>query len=1807
MMRKNSLTLVILIALLVNATGASAASLPAAAAPTDLPHPTSLDVLPAWYATTLNGQAVVGDQEPYTYTDDTGAYRLEELPHGTHKVTLDPDTLPPLLRPAETESVPTLWLTPGMAQTSDSLSSGVRFTATYDRESGAIAGLVFLDQDGDGQPDPGEPGLAGVRVIDPTVHQYFVPFNDENLWTLFDDKNTGLDAPFQCHADGVPVDGTLNSAIFLIASSDRTQFYYDHWEDGYDADPLVPGPTTEAGILDAGALQVFEDEIDPAQVADPGIFFYDGRDRITVVGEEASVVRQAYPSTPDPRLAAAWEIPEVADWGRTFVATVGEDLVFNPGSVEDHDFTGLEIMAALPNTEVYYNGALQDTLEPGQTIFVDGANDGADGGGVNSNDIITATQPIQVQMMTGACGNRYSAHGYTLQPVGMWSNEYRAPVPGFTCAGDGADSDIYIHNPNDAGIDVTAVSNLGTAVVPIPANTTVSLLDYVVNNLGWIDISTGINEVHLQSTGNFWGMGVIDSSSNGRSEGEIHDWGYSLIPACECSSQVVVGYAPGNNLDPPTDNGNLAFVTAITDSVIYVDLNQDGLPDPFDMNGNGTRDDYDAWGVPEWDEPISALGIPVSAGQVLRVGDPYDRNLMGAKIYTLNLEETIVAAWGQDPCQADIASPYLDLGYTILPISIPRLSKVDELAVDADMTGAVSPGDTITYTLVLNNNGTGSMIDVVLTDPLPYTYTDFVENSIRVTTPPAVGAIEFSNDGVNFGDPQSADIRAFRVIWPEIEPDRTVTTTFRVRLNSDIPVSVNEISNQAVVDSSQTDPRLSEDPDDPTDPDTDTPVSRPLLSIDKRVSPSTVEPGGLLTYTLVVSNYGNGVAMLMTITDVLPSYVEYVPSTLDLTWPIAQVEVTSRTITATTAFHGFYADDFDLTATETSNYTGNDGSRLWSTDWIETGDDDDPGSGEVQVRTDGNALSEPGYVWMEDADEDEAGIERDMDLSDFQAPWLRYYLFGNTNTADDLYRVEVTGLPDFVEQYDGEYAVREIDISAAAGDPATVRLLTTDGLEAGEYYRFDHIAVYETEPLQEVTTTLTSESVVLSYTASTAGDPLFYDQDTGQMVITENVRLPAGGYFTATFQAQVSSPLTDDLSLGNTACVTASNWLEILSPPCDDATTQVQSSHELTVTKTAEPSVVGIGGLLTYTIDYEISGNEAVESMVVSDTTPADTTFYAAAPTSTPTATLLTAPAVGTRGNVLWRVSGLWPPGSGISRAAGSLQMVVQVDPDVISGTQIYNAVTISDTTELTDTDEITTPVYLAADLSVTKTDDPDPVLPGAFLTYTLEVINHGPNEAENVVVSDLLPPEVTFVSANPGETGGPNPLVWDNVGTMAVGETRRFTVVVTVLEGVEETFTNTVSVDSDTLDPDPSNNQDEEPTRPPLPGLELVKTVVPYRAAPDMPFTYRLRVTNTGDFPFTALRLADRLPSAEFYYIVGSGSPADPDTIAEPDLIWDDLVPLIGGDLLPGESITVSYQVTTTVANGTYTNTATVEGTYSDGTLTDEDEAVVAIADPAVAIEKRLAAVDEDSVAPNYITFTIVITNVGPSTIDVLPLEDEYETFYLEFADATAYPEEDADDGLINWSDLTGPAPYGFGRNLPSGEAFFVTTVFRVVRDIVATTNLATVDGATDIYGNPADEVEDDVIIGGIPTAIEVIYFRAEAQETSVLLTWATAAEWDCDGFRIYRDTDATFQGAQRIATVDAQGPGSTYSHVDRDVVQNQAYWYWLAEVSASDPEQETLYAPVWSGVGPNVMPTRLYLPLIQKHLGEYPLLGPG
>ncbi len=1539
-------------------------------------------VLDAVLTAAQNSQPRAAADLPTTLTDAAGRYRFVGLPHGSHRLTLDLASLSDGWGLMANTVSPVLWVTPGATQTSDALPNGVRFTAVYDRTSGDIYGVVFADKNGNGRQDAGEPGLPNVRVIDPTAHQYFVPFNDTNLWDL-------LDAKLVCHS-GSHISGYLDSSIVLVSSYEGTIYYYDHWEDGYDVDPLYPDIlSTEVGTLGTGAVKVFQSDITEAGVGGGPPYLYDGRDRITVYGERATLVRMVYPSNPGPVLASAWEIAEVADWGEDYVAVMGEDLDFRVGDGDDANFTGLEVMAAVDDTQVYYNGAYVVTLDTGDTYFINGVGQGG-AGGVDSTDTITATQPVQVQMLVGGCAGANSGNGHSLLPINKWSNEYWSPVPGFADSGAGAtgacqlsgdsdyDSDIYLHNPNDAAITVNASSNLATVALSIPAHTTRSLLERY-GALGYADISNGTSGIHLWSDDVFWGVGVADSSSGENGDSQTYDWSFSLVPDVDLSSQAVVGYAPGTSDAIPDESGNLAFVTAITDTTIYVDLDGNKTADRVDLNGDGDSSDLDVFGVAAWDEPLTALGIPVAAGQTVRIADPIDRNLQGALIYTLDYQHKLAVAWGQDLCTAGTGNPYLDLGYTVFPLPVPTLSKSDDLAIDADLTGDVSPGDTVTYTIILNNNGLGSMNDVVLTDTLPYTYANFVVGSLYISTPPITDAVEYY-DGALWGNTPLADAESFRILWPTIGPEQQVTITFQVELLTDIPITITEITNLAVVDSPKTDPKYSEDPDDPLDPDTDTPIGRAMLTLEKQASSALVEPGDTITYSLTITNIGTGIALELDIQDMLPSGLTYVPGTLSMTWPIAVLGVLTRTVTDTAFFYGYYADDFDTSnSAATTGYTGNDGSLSWDTDWVEFADDGNSTTGAATVgATPANALSVPSYLQLTNTnDANVAGASRDADLSQFVSPLLRYYVRGITNSTDETYRISINTTQLVSERLNDAYTLREYSLSAYAGSSIQMDIQAAATLENTDFYRFDQVTIYETTPERYTTSERTWQKSVLSYTTSSGFAPVSYNAATGELVITDSMRLPAEGIVRITYQALVSPTATPGAWLTNTAVITADNWLLITHPSTATESVRVAGA-DLELDLQASTLTPEVGEVITFTVTITNTGPDATSGVTASFLLPSGYTYGGIVSGSgyNPTTGVWTIGSIGDDGSVTLVFTAT-------VNATGSYPVYAEVgasnvgDPDSTPNDH--------STTE-DDDDTVNVGPSGITDLAVVKTvTDLTPAV-GDVITFTVVVTNHGPSAATGVVVNDLLLGGYTYQghTASAGTyTQGTG--VW-SVGNLAADASA--TLQIRVQVNASGPYANTATVAGNEDDPTPGNDSDTEtPVPTPVTDLAVAKSVNDSTPAVGDVITFTVVVTNHGPSAATGVVVNDLLLGGYTY----QGHTASAGTYTQGTGVWS-----VGG-LAADASATLRIRVQVN-ASGPYANTATVAGNEDDPTPGNDSDTETPVPTPVADLAVAKSVNDSTPVVGDVITFTVVVTNHGPSAAtgvivnDLLPSGYTYQ-----------------------------------------------------------------------------------------------------------------------------------------------------------------------------------------------------------------------
>jgi uncharacterized repeat protein (TIGR01451 family) len=811
---------------------------------------------------------------PSVLTDAQGRFRFDGLHSASHILRVDPQSLPPGVR-SDAASL-ALTLSPGVTR-SLAVAPGLALRATYHDDGKLLDGALFHDQNGDGVQSAGEPGLTGVRVIDPDVYQYFVPFQNGNLIQSFNDV---LNAPCLNLPSTSPI---IDSRIALTSSSTPTIIYYDQWEDGYDADPTVPGPTTEVLTLNSGQTKIWHDSL-----TTPHTPPYDGRDRITIVGQPASLIRAAWLNDPGTRLAGAWEMPKVSDWGRHYVIPVGEDIGRGgPQNFGDFDYVSVSVMAAYDNTSVTVvtdptnpsTTTTTYTLNAGQTVYVRGSANQAPIS-VRSGATVDSTLPVQVQVRAGNCRAAYSGRSYSLVPVERWSNDYWSPVSSFFAGANNclvrylqtqpnasADVDIYIYNPGAAPLPITYEDASGTGVFTIPPRSTGSYLNLHPKPI----VRTNMRGVHLTAPGPFSAVTAVDSTSLGN-DGADFDWSYTLVPAKDLSSRVVLSWAPGTNPPPAPPpgqvNGSTAYVQATADgTLVRADLNGDGVPDQFDTDGNGVLSAASNYG---YNELTSNQGITLNKGQMVRISNPTTHDMTGAIIYSQDNNHQLAAVWGEDACIAGPQAPFLDLGYTVLPLPVPEISKNSRLLIDADRSGDISPGDTLEYKIQITNNGVGPIEQPILIDTLPYTYTDYLLGTMTSVPAPIAPGFTYDNGNGLFNyvpparptgtpDPQ---VRAIKAPFNTIPAGGSVVVTLHIILDRQIPTDVLAVINKADLTSSNA---------PPVSTHVTTPINQVDLLIHKTDGRTVVNPGDQLTYTLTYTNAGPGVAHNVVMTDTLPA------------------------------------------------------------------------------------------------------------------------------------------------------------------------------------------------------------------------------------------------------------------------------------------------------------------------------------------------------------------------------------------------------------------------------------------------------------------------------------------------------------------------------------------------------------------------------------------------------------------------------------------------------------------------------------------------------------------------------------------------------------------------------------------------------------------------------------------------------------------------------------------------------------------------------------------------------------------------
>lgn len=192
---------------------------------------------------------------------------------------------------------------------------------------------------------------------------------------------------------------------------------------------------------------------------------------------------------------------------------------------------------------------------------------------------------------------------------------------------------------------------------------------------------------------------------------------------------------------------------------------------------------------------------------------------------------------------------------TITPLILAPIieaQKTDALALDVNGNGAVDPGDTLEYTVIITNQGGVNATGVVFTDT-PGANTTLLSGSVSATQ----GTIVLGN---------TAGDSLVQVNVGTIPAEQSATITFQVTVNDPlVPATTTHVANQGVVSG---DDFRDVPTDDPATPDPNDPTVTPLagstrltakkvdtLAVDAN-GDGLVNPGDTLEYTVTITNAG---------------------------------------------------------------------------------------------------------------------------------------------------------------------------------------------------------------------------------------------------------------------------------------------------------------------------------------------------------------------------------------------------------------------------------------------------------------------------------------------------------------------------------------------------------------------------------------------------------------------------------------------------------------------------------------------------------------------------------------------------------------------------------------------------------------------------------------------------------------------------------------------------------------------------------------------------------------------------------------
>ncbi len=834
----------------------------------------------------------------------------------------------------------------------------------------------------------GAPALGRAQSV---VQTFFIPFDEEEVHLVFNTLDNF----------GGGIGASVRSTISVVAGTTNTVLYWDHWEDGYEANLMTPTqastrvwgdnnpangipPGYAADRVGEGNIITLVNDITLPRVATN--VYYDGRDKVSVT-RWVAISRYMFAPDPGEVLADCAQTYDRGKYGFRFRAPVG----INTGTNQMFEYSSVLVSAGYNDTVVRVDLNADGTVD--ETVFLDEGETRAFRY-TSAGASVVATKPVQCYMVTGDIGSNYEMRWFEMFPDNQWDTNYYTSA----CTIGGIATEVYLYNPNSNAITVACASRYSVQSVTIAANNVTSYL---------MPTNTGAN-FYTTNSQTFIAVSAADARQ-ASSGNQAYDWGHALVPAKALTTVCMVPWAPGSGGTPITVNGSPVWVTSETNTTLYVDLDGDTATGPL-IDAFGRHYNY---------------STNITRLQSLRIFDTTDNDQTGMRLYTLN-GVRFVAVWGEDPSIAPAGNPYLDMGAAIFPFPAVPAVKEWTLSHDVNTNGVVNPGDDVTFNIYVVNISFADADNTIVFDTgasnstykLGSTYINGT-NILDDVVPPAASAFPIDELGYNLGT---------------LAIGRTGVVTYTVTVNDPFPTNVDGLVNGVYVDN-QTQVFV--------------PVPIPGFRLTKSSSPTNpVNPNDIITYTIDLVSTANTFQAGVRVDDPLPD---------GLTW------ITNSTLVSVPGqFNASFIDQFVLN----DEFYGDDGGLPWASDWLETGESDGPGLGDIQVMADSGGF---GDAYMLRVQNGNRGAWRRANLSRFTNATLRFdYRRDSMDSSGESVLVQgssnagtnwTTLLTLSGAATDAAYITTNVSLNSYLATNAAIRFIANGSLDTTDRIYFDNVEI----------------------------------------------------------------------------------------------------------------------------------------------------------------------------------------------------------------------------------------------------------------------------------------------------------------------------------------------------------------------------------------------------------------------------------------------------------------------------------------------------------------------------------------------------------------------------------------------------------------------------------------------------------------------------------------------------------------------------------------------------------------------------